>query len=484
MSFFIRKNRGTQNSNTSTNSTRKRPKERQRQNAALPKKKKRFEDEEIESDSDEDIERLDDGKVTKHALSEEEEEEEETAQEKKLRLTKEYLAQLAEEERKNEESKEIDRDAVAHRLKEDVLEQSGRLLRSVADDYEAPNVDDLCVLRGHKLAVTCLVISPDSKYIFSGSKDCSVIKWNLASKKKEFVIPGGRKGMEGKHKGHTDHVLSMAISSNGKYLATGAKDKLIHIWNPSTCELIHTFRGHKEAISGLAFRHGTSLLFSASHDRAVKLWNVDDRAYMETLFGHQEAITSIDSLMRERAITSGGGDRSIRIWKVVEESQLVFMGHKGSIDCVKLLNEEFFFSGADDGSLALWTIGKKRPQVVVPNAHNESGKSSNENWISSLATLTSTNLLASGSKDSRIRFWRAGENCQELRPLFSVPVVGFINALQFTPDGTSLVAGVGQEHKLGRWWRLKEAKNSIVIIPLKKREVTKEGQQKEGAVTE
>ncbi|PIK53491.1 putative U3 small nucleolar RNA-interacting protein 2-like [Apostichopus japonicus] len=425
------------------------------------KKKKHFEDEEIESESDEEDVRQP-GKPTKEATSDEEEEDEETAQEKKLRLTKEYLAQLAEEERKDKEGKGIDHDAISHRLKEDVLEQSGRLLKNVACEYAQPAGDDLCILRGHKLAVTCLVISPDSKYIFSGSKDCSVIKWNIATRRKEHVIHGGRKGTEDKHKGHTDHVLCMAISSNNKYLATGGKDKIIHIWNPSTCELLHTFKGHKDFISGLAFRQGTSLLFSGSHDRSVKLWNVDDFAYMETLFGHQEAITSVDSLIRERAITSGGGDKSIRIWKVVEESQLVFTGHKGSIDCVKYLNEEFFFSGADDGSLALWTLSKKRPLVVIPNAHNESGSLANENWISSLATLQSTDLLASE------------EGCKGLRPLFDIPLMGFINCLQFSADGASLVAGVGQEHKLGRWWRIKEAKNSVVIIPLKKKPSTGE----------
>lgn len=48
-------------------------------------------------------------------------------------------------------------------------------------------------------------------------------------------------------------------------------------------------------------------------------------------------------------------------------------------------------------SLALWTLNKKRPLVVIPNAHNESGSLANENWISSLATLQSTDLLASGT---------------------------------------------------------------------------------------
>lgn len=66
-------------------------------------------------------------------------------------------------------------------------------------------------------------------------------------------------------------------------------------------------------------------------------------------YGHQSAITSIDALSRERAITAGGSDRSVRIWKIVEESQLVYNGHNGSIDIVKLINEENFISAGDDG---------------------------------------------------------------------------------------------------------------------------------------
>ena len=45
-------------------------------------------------------------------------------------------------------------------------------------------------------------------------------------------------------------------------------------------------------------------------------------------FGHQDVITGIDSLSRDRAVTSGGRDNSLRIRKVVEESQLVFHGHR------------------------------------------------------------------------------------------------------------------------------------------------------------
>ena len=30
-----------------------------------------------------------------------------------------------------------------------------------------------------------------------------------------------------------------------------------------------------------------------------------------------------------------------------------------------------------------------------------------------------------------------------------------MNSLSFAPSGRFMVAGIGQEHRMGRWWRLK-----------------------------
>ena len=45
-------------------------------------------------------------------------------------------------------------------------------------------------------------------------------------------------------------------------------------------------------------------------------------------FGHHEEVTGVDCLMRERPVSSGGNDRTVRLWKILEETQLVFQGHK------------------------------------------------------------------------------------------------------------------------------------------------------------
>ncbi len=49
----------------------------------------------------------------------------------------------------------------------------------------------------------------------------------------------------------------------------------------------------------------------------------------------------------------------------------------------------------------------------------------------------------------------------------------------FRLDGAHIVAAVGQEHRLGRWWRLKEARNSILVIPLNPQKVEEAPEVKE-----
>nr|XP_055238523.1 U3 small nucleolar RNA-interacting protein 2 isoform X1 [Gorilla gorilla gorilla] len=410
---------------------------------------------------------------------EEEEELEETAQEKKLRLAKLYLEQLRQQEEEKAEARAFEEDQVAGRLKEDVLEQRGRLQKLVAKEIQAPASADIRVLRGHQLSITCLVVTPDDSAIFSAAKDCTIIKLaspppptagSVESGRKLRVIPRAKKGAEGKPPGHSSHVLCMAISSDGKYLASGDRSKLILIWEAQSCQHLYTFTGHRDAVSGLAFRRGTHQLYSTSHDRSVKVWNVAENSYVETLFGHQDAVAALDALSRECCVTAGGRDGTVRVWKIPEESQLVFYGHQGSIDCIHLINEEHMVSGADDGSVALWGLSKKRPLALQREAHGLRGEPGLEQpfWISSVAALLNTDLVATGSHSSCVRLWQCGEGFRQLDLLCDIPLVGFINSLKFSSSGDFLVAGVGQEHRLGRWWRIKEARNSVCIIPLRR----------------
>lgn len=393
---------------------------------------------------------------------------EETAVEKRLRLAKDYINQLEDEHNEKEVDRDFDKDAIAHRLEEDALEDAGRLEKFIANSI-LPDHDNIRVLKGHRLSITSVVISSDSKYIFSGSKDGSIIKWNVSSGDKLARIDGKSKKNKKKCKGHEGQVLSLALSTDFMYLASAGHDKVIHIWNPDTLTWLHTFKGHRNIISGLAFQLKQHQLFSASNDRAIKVWNLDQMAYVETLFGHEDAVLGVDSLFRNRVVTCGGRDRSVRLWKIPEESQLVFQSSMGSsFDCVTMLNEDYFLTGGDDGSLSIFFTRKKKPITLRTNAHTKNEDGPSEAWITAVTSLPYTDIVASGSCDGSIKLWRCEKAFRSILPIHEIKVPGYINSLKFSSDCEFLVAGVGQEHRLGRWWKVKEAKNAIYIIPLKK----------------
>jgi ribosomal RNA-processing protein 9 len=77
-------------------------------------------------------------------------------------------------------------------------------------------------------------------------------------------------------------------------------------------------------------------------------------------------------------------------------------------------------------------------------------------------------MIASGSSDGHVHIWKCGEFNKSLEHAFSIPVNGFVNSLSFTGDGNYLLGAIGQEHRLGRWWKDSTVKNGIIIITLNK----------------
>lgn len=71
-----------------------------------------------------------------------------------------------------------DSSGIADRLKKDYLIQTGKYQTFVAEQYTGADLNFTNVLKSkeHKIAITCLCTTSDSKYVFSGSKDGSLVK--------------------------------------------------------------------------------------------------------------------------------------------------------------------------------------------------------------------------------------------------------------------------------------------------------------------
>ncbi|KAF2366900.1 WD40 repeat [Trinorchestia longiramus] len=432
-------------------------------------------DEEIESSSSCDEEQLNQIKKFKPEDSAlpDSDEEHETAQEKKERLAKEYIKELedlkaaAVADPDDEEQHSV---SMQQQLRNDVLKASGKLHKKVAQNYAPPENHTISILHCKKFqhkTITCIAINPVDCSIFSASLDGSIVKYSITGERLGLIKSFHQDPKESKPR-HKGAVFSLAVSSNGKYLASGDNVGMILVWNARTLEYVDKLKRHMQAVMGLVFRQNSLSLYSCSLDRLVLEWDLENMAFVDNLGGHSCGVLGIDALYRPSCITVGGADETVNVYAIEDDKQFQFTSKQVSIDGVKLLNESTFLTHGQDGSVCLWSTNRKRPLQHLKVTHGYIAPPSPEpHWVTAVAALVNRDLAASGSGDGSIRLWRVDIQAHKLFALQRIPIpAGFVNSMEFTPDGTKLVAAIGRTHKQGRWFVNKKAKNCVIVINL------------------
>ena len=417
----------------------------------------------------------------------------ETAEEKRRRLAKEYLASMAdgsssegesEDDENNKDSTNIagKSQVISDRLRRERLESKGKYFRSFsrAVQTNSEKVENMPrnTMGGHDLSITCVSLSADEKNVFSGSKDNSIIKWDVETQQKQIIKPKWKRETHFEKQASEGEILSLATTSDGRYIVSGGRDSKLRVFDARMGNAeVKVLPGHRDAVTSLAIRRDSYSLFSGSLDRCVKHWDLSEMGYLETMFGHQDGVNAMDCWNKEKPI-SASVDRTWRSWKIIDESHLVFRGHKSSVDAVQLLTEESFISGGQDGMLCLWKDTQKKPIASVLNAHGMES-SGNPNWVSSIASIKMSDMAASGSNDGYVRIWNANALNRSLEQVAAVKVEGFVNSLALS--SRLVVAGTGREHRLGRWWCMKGNKNKVVVMRLPEEVTNPESEDEESS---
>lgn len=306
-----------------------------------PRKVKK--DEEISSDEESDggLEVTFDDE-DKAGESSESDEEKITAAERRLKLAERYLENVREEVEEvgvGFDAEEIDRDLIAERLQDDAAESKGRAYRNLADELSFQTATSSLFSCNSQSFTSCATCLP---YAYTTTKDLRLIKWRIQDLPKDQFLkqklknnnsppPPRRKPVQVKfargdrskakdssYRGHTDVILAVCASEDGRFVVTGGRDKRVIVWSADTLTPLRVWEKHRDAVTGVCFRRGSNQLYSASKDRTIKIWTLEDDnfAYIETLFGHQDEVINVAALSQETCMSVGGRDRTARFWKV------------------------------------------------------------------------------------------------------------------------------------------------------------------------
>ena len=111
------------------------------------------------------------------------------------------------------------------------------------------------------------------------------------------------------YEGHRVWIWKLALSPDGKTLAGGghSDDSRIHLWDVHTGEVLGTLKGHTDSVIGLAFSTDGRRLYSASYDGSLRSWDVDGKTANESLLVGRSLFNAL-ALSPNGTLAAGGND--------------------------------------------------------------------------------------------------------------------------------------------------------------------------------
>lgn len=133
-----------------------------------------------------------------------------------------------------------------------------------------PRAELVARVASHEDLVTDIAWHPvQHSLLVTASADRTVAVWQIDNGQNVKIL-----------RAHSDQVLALAISEDGKWLCSAGVDQTIRVWNTQTWQLRRTLNNHLGTVHDLEFRPSGSQgrrveLTSSSEDRTVRTWYPD-----------------------------------------------------------------------------------------------------------------------------------------------------------------------------------------------------------------
>lgn len=153
----------------------------------------------------------------------------------------------------------------------------------------------------HSEAISALAVTEN--FLFSGSHDGLVKKWNLNGDLLATYVANGAK-------------VNQVITKDD-YIFAGTDDDKIYMWSITNQSIIHFFEGHSMAVNDLAICD--NYLYSVSNDRTIRQWDISTLSDSPVVIkGHSKIIRSLGVVCNKThdIVYSGSDDLSIKKWKI------------------------------------------------------------------------------------------------------------------------------------------------------------------------
>lgn len=284
----------------------------------------------------------------------------------------------------------------------------------------------------HEKGVHSVAVFPDGGRMVSASYHETLrmydLKTGIVSKKME---------------GHRESVWGLAVSRDGKLIASGDQRGEVIAWHGGTSEsMTQVIKAHSHVVASLDFSPDGTVLATGSVDETTKLWNT------QTWLMQGDPIHCCGMVRCIRYSPSGeilaiATDRNIQIYDAGTRHCIANL--VGRTSCVYnfslawTLDSTRLLSGASESDPSIWEWDTSTWKV-------------SNSWIGhtsavfAIAIHPAGALVASASGDNNVRLWRLSD--RQTIAIFQSS--NHAMCVTFSKDGKHIISG-GRDNKISEW---------------------------------
>jgi WD40 repeat protein len=305
--------------------------------------------------------------------------------------------------------------------------------------------------------INALAFTPDNKSLVVGGQH-ELVVWNIAEAKLEkriatraerahamlflpdgkLVVAGGRPGQEGDVRifdinGGTpktvdgvpmldgindkavmlkalldtdDSVLCLALSADGKKLASGGWDRLIHVWDLSPgydkAKEEQSIENHADKVFGVAFTPDGKFLLSCGFDKTAKMWDLEKKESVLTFPDHQAGVNAVVAKADGKLGFSVGDDNQLRAFNLTGDAagkqvRAAAAGGKGVFKLIQNPKQPILVTCSADQTVRLWNT-ENGAALKTLSGHTD--------WVYAIAVSPDGTMVASGSWNGDVKVWK------------------------------------------------------------------------------
>ncbi|MBN2388941.1 MAG: trypsin-like peptidase domain-containing protein [Anaerolineales bacterium] len=209
------------------------------------------------------------------------------------------------------------------------------------------------VLKGHRSKVFGAAITPDGRFVVSGSGghgDNSIKLWDLNDGSLVRNLPG--------HSGLFSSVNAVAITPDGRHVISASGDNTLKVWEMDGGQEVLTLEGHSGPINAAAVTPGGKRIVSASADKTLKVWDLESGKEIHTLSGHSSYVNAVAVIPDGKYIVSASADKTLKVWDLESGEEVhTLSGHSSYVNAVAVMPDgKHIVSASADKTLKVWSV--------------------------------------------------------------------------------------------------------------------------------